>query len=361
MTENKDPVQKKKYRGSLVFPILLIAVGVVLLLNTLGLLPGNFWDGVWRLWPVLLIAIGLDGILRKRGLVGGTFLIGLGIIFLLNNYDLLDFNVWAVLLTLWPIFLIAIGIDILISRKRSIWANLLGMVLVLTVLFGSLWLTGYLAVDGTASAGDQISQPLNGASRASVVIDPGVGNLRLDEHKDEGILIQGTAPISADGFSVVQSYSVSGDEGSYEIKATGVMAFFPSAESEKWIWDLSLNAVIPTSLDVTLGVGSADLTLRELSLYDFSVDAGVGKIDLELPETGNLDGFVDLGIGQVIIIIPNGMGVKIVTDTGLTFVQAPDDFTKEDGVYTSPDYFSGDNRIDLRVDLAIGNLVIRQE
>jgi len=360
MTENKDPVQKKRYRGSLVFPILLIAVGVVLLLNTLGLLPGNFWDGVWRLWPVLLIAIGLDGILRKRGLVGSTFLIGLGIIFLLNNYDLLDFNVWAVLLTLWPIFFIAIGIDILISRKRSIWANLLGMVLVLAILFGSLWLTGYLSVDGTASAGDQISQPLNGASRASIVIDPGVGDLRLDEHKDEGILIKGTAPISAGGLSVVQSYSVSGDEGSYEIKATGV-TFFPSAESEKWIWDLSLNGAIPTSLDVSLGVGSADLTLRELSLEDFIVATGLGKIDLELPETGNIDGFIDVGIGQVIITIPDGMGVKFVTDTGLTFVQAPDSFTKEGGVYTSPDYFTGDNRIDLRVDLAIGNLVIRQE
>jgi len=49
----------------LVVPIVLVCVGVVLLLNTLGVLAWETWSEIGRFWPVLVIAFGL-GILWRN-------------------------------------------------------------------------------------------------------------------------------------------------------------------------------------------------------------------------------------------------------------------------------------------------------
>ena len=46
--------------ASLFVPLLLIAAGVVLLLNTLNVLPWESWSEIGRFWPVLVIAFGLS-------------------------------------------------------------------------------------------------------------------------------------------------------------------------------------------------------------------------------------------------------------------------------------------------------------
>jgi hypothetical protein len=54
------PATPPRRRGSVVWPLLLIAIGSILLLQNLGLLPGNLWGQIWRLWPLALVLIGLE-------------------------------------------------------------------------------------------------------------------------------------------------------------------------------------------------------------------------------------------------------------------------------------------------------------
>jgi ABC-type polysaccharide/polyol phosphate export permease len=44
--------------------ILLICLGIIFLLNNLGILPWTIWLSLWRLWPVLLILAGLQAVFR---------------------------------------------------------------------------------------------------------------------------------------------------------------------------------------------------------------------------------------------------------------------------------------------------------
>jgi len=46
-------------------PLALICAGVVLLLNTLGILPWRSWSEIGRFWPVLVIAAGLSILVRN--------------------------------------------------------------------------------------------------------------------------------------------------------------------------------------------------------------------------------------------------------------------------------------------------------
>ncbi len=45
------------------WPLILITAGVIFLLNNFGLLPWSIWAAIWRFWPVILIFTGLELIL----------------------------------------------------------------------------------------------------------------------------------------------------------------------------------------------------------------------------------------------------------------------------------------------------------
>jgi hypothetical protein len=46
-------------------PIVIVCAGVVLLLNTLGILPWDSWSQISRFWPILVIAAGASILWRN--------------------------------------------------------------------------------------------------------------------------------------------------------------------------------------------------------------------------------------------------------------------------------------------------------
>jgi hypothetical protein len=53
------------------------------------------------------------------------------------------------------------------------------------------------------------------------------------------------------------------------------------------------------------------------------------------------------------------MAARIQADTGIASRQVPEGYQRQGDLYTSSDYEGADNRVDLVVSQAIGNLVIR--
>ena len=47
-------------RGFPLLAVFLIALGVVLLLQTTGVIPWRLWADIWRWWPVLIIVLGIN-------------------------------------------------------------------------------------------------------------------------------------------------------------------------------------------------------------------------------------------------------------------------------------------------------------
>ena len=57
---------KRRGRGLPVFGILLVLLGALLLLQTIGVVSWGLWLELWRFWPVALIAGGVSIILGRR-------------------------------------------------------------------------------------------------------------------------------------------------------------------------------------------------------------------------------------------------------------------------------------------------------
>lgn len=55
----------KTHSGSFFWPILLITIGIILLLNNFGIIPWGIWDSLIRFWPVMLILVGLEILLGR--------------------------------------------------------------------------------------------------------------------------------------------------------------------------------------------------------------------------------------------------------------------------------------------------------
>ena len=81
----------------------------------------------------------LDRPLRPRRILGPLVLIGIGVLFLLGNLGLPAWRFWETLLYLWPVLLIAAGLELLVGR-RAPWAGWLIALIAVGVLLGGMLL-----------------------------------------------------------------------------------------------------------------------------------------------------------------------------------------------------------------------------
>jgi hypothetical protein len=357
--EEKTERRRWRYRGSLFGPLLLIAIGVLFLLSNTGAISGSPWDILLTYWPVILIVMSLDGLLRGEGLVGAVFMLAVGVVFLLSNLGVIALDIWEMVVRLWPLLLVAIGLDILVSRRSRV-GGLIGLVILLGIFFAALWFMGAGLFPGRGLASEQINEPLQGVEQARVDLGLAVGALRLEALQEGDSLVAGSLEMR-DPDDVRQDYSVQNGTAIYILKDDdGPNVILPGRNNEI-LWDLALARSIPLDLDVSLGVGELELDLTELQLNSLDVNMGVGEARLTLPESGSFAGKVNGAVGQLVVIVPRGVGLRVHSGTPLGVVDVPDDYRKADRVYTSPDYENAESQIELNLSQAIGSLVIQEQ
>jgi hypothetical protein len=295
---------------------------------------------------------------RRIDILGPVLLIAIGVILLLNTLGVLEWAVWWRLIRLWPVLLIAAGLDLLLGR-RSAWGSLLAAVLVLAVIGGAVW----LSVDGSLEAQGletrQVRQALDGATQAEVLIDPGVGVLRLEALPEAADLIQGTIRLTADE-EIAEEATTSGQRIRYELDSLKESWTVPlGGWNSQRIWDLGLTPGATLDLEAHLGAGEAVLDLSGLDLSDLQVNVGVGRVEITLPAEGQFEALVEEGVGQLVILVPRGMELHIEGDLGLVVRDVPAGYEQGDDTITSPGYAAAANRVEITVDQGIGQLEIR--
>lgn len=298
---------------------------------------------------------------RRRSFVGPLILVFLGVMFLLNNLGLSTWSVWEILWRFWPVWLIAIGVEMLFGR-RGRWGGLVALAIVLTMLgglfyFGSLW-TGFSYSQMAAPSERQtISQPLNDSKEARVEIKSGVSRLEIRGGAQTGALIEG-AVTPVVGERLEQEFR-GGTTAYYTLRSqfNGIQIPFGRRSGEGQ-WDLQLNGQIPMALTVETGVGKSTLDLSDLSITDLRINSGVGETTVTLPSTGQVRGRIQTGVGQTTLQIPDGMEARIRVETGIGGVSVRGDFIRDGSYYTTPGYESARERVDLEVEGGVGGIRI---
>jgi hypothetical protein len=355
--------RRSRLGGSVFFPILLIALGIFFILRNFGALPGDTWDVILSLWPVILIAMGLDSLLTRQGVVAPVFFIAIGTVILLSNLDIVQWNVWEVILNLWPVLIIAIGLDILVAR-RSFLGAILALVLLTAILAGALWVMEMGTAVTPGFEGEQFVQTLDGAERIVVIIDPAVASLRIGslqaDQMEADTLMQGNLQVNRSG-TFERQYRISGSTGTLNLSHGGFRGTSPGWRGINWDWELYFNPQVPIDLQINQGAGSIELDLSDLNVTDLSVDLGIGRAEVILPEGDEpVNASVKGAIGEMIIYIPREKAVRLSSSTGLAVINVPAEFAQEGDEY----FYDGtgtnsNNIVALNVDQAIGRISIR--
>ncbi len=380
-------------RPSLFFAAVLIIVGIAFLFQNLGWVQGNLWEELFKLWPLFVILLGINDLLRRKTIVGPSIIIGIGIIFLLNNLHILRWDSWVSAFQLWPVIIIAVGLEIFIGKRHALLSTL-GVLITLSLLAVGIWYSGgKIGTQALAATSEkdtlnfiekEISYPLDDAESAQVEIDSSIGQLSIASVSDKETFIEGVIT-SVEEERIRQDYEL--DENKtilYSLRSdwdTGVSPSLSNFDEKHLSWTLSLTEEIPLNLSVSLGIGESVLDLSRLQIeelylsvgvgetqvtlpegsYQAEIEGGIGQSVVTLPEEGQIRLNVDGGIGEIVIYIPKDMVAKIYVDRGISGLSVPEDYIQKEDIYISPNYRDGKNYLELYVDQGIGNISIQEK
>jgi hypothetical protein len=343
MIMDREIKRKKHYQRSYFGPILLIVVGILFLGSNLGVIPSGGWGVIWRLWPLLLIVAGLDDLIRGRGIAWPILLISAGAFLLYNNFGPQSWISWTQLFQLWPIILIAFGIDVLF-RGQSGWMIATGIILAIAVIGGAFWLFSndlVIPVQSQAIRESYTAEIDNG----DIEISLGMGELILGDSITNKVLIEGN--IAPD--KKVEDQDITGNTIVYSLKNTQP-ELFPHTSR----WELVLTRELSIDLSVNNGVGELFLALENLELKSLEANQGVGRLVVRLPGNSASELLVKQAVGSILIQIPSDSLVAIDAQNGLSKVNFPPDFELENGYYSSPGATEKNADLLIVVEQAIG-------
>jgi len=304
MGERGEKGERRRY-PSVFWPLLLIVIGVLFLLNSLGYIDLNFWE-LWRFWPVVLILIGLDLLLGRRSRLG----------------------------------------------------NLIVLLLSLAVIGGCVLLV--VQTPGRLAGGsevDRIAEPLDGAERASLDIRSVVGELTISQLEDSPSLVEATLDLATSRKPVWKAER-RGDQVSMQLAYEGGGSF-----SIGWgrgeTWDLRLSPAVVWELKGNIAAGEGRLDLTGLDLDALTLELGAGQYVVTLPEKVGGKVAIKGGVGSLVLKIPETMAARVSIQRGIVPVSMSDRFEKKGDVYVTRDWETSNNRVEVEINLGVGSITVQ--
>lgn len=325
---------------------------------------------------------------RQRSLFWPVVLIGIGVILLLSNLNIITTANLAALTALWPLLLVALGLEILFGRRSTLASGLIALLMIGAVIF--ILIAGPkvgLNLPTAQVIEEHFSEPIGQAQSAKVLIDTGSDPVSIAALSGSKNLID--ANITHVG---EMEFTVSGTTDK-----NIVLRKRPATTTFQWgfnltqptRWDISLSPEVPLDLTLEGGSGSTNADLGKLQLDRLAVDVASGSFVVALPESNSayeadfeggsgslratLPGDSDLTVrvighsGSITLQLPANAEYRVEVQgsgsgsmnlpRGLNQVQQGDG---DEGIWETPGYAGASHRLLIRiVDIGSGSVTVR--
>jgi hypothetical protein len=288
-----------------------------------------------------------------------VLLIGLGLLLLLQNFGRLPPGVWGALVPLWPVLLVVLGLDMLIGR-RSWWGGVVVALLGALIVAGALTWAALRASTLTGGETRALIQTPLGAQTASVRLDVGLGELGVSALGPSLSLMEGEV-VSGGGDGVAQSYALQDGVGRLQLvqRQNALLApFLTNRNFATTRWDIRLTPALPLALDIHTGVGKANLDLSALRLSRLDLKTGLGQTFVSFPSGMAAVAKIQTGLGDVTLTLPPDLPARITVTSGFANVQIPARFARAEKVYTTAGFATIGPYLDLEVDAGLGSVTV---
>jgi hypothetical protein len=306
--------------------VILISIGVLLLLNTTGTVDFGFWRWIGKLWPVILIAIGIEKIFSS------------------SQSSNMRNLAW-----LSPIIIVGVVSYAVIAGQRDDNSN--------TWNDNWQWNWDDNGNDDEPTSTHTWSEAfVADAKRLNLIMEMSGGRLTVRGGSDAGNLL--VARASTRGDKPETSSSVSGD-GVYTVK---VSQYDRPDHRGRDQWIMKVTDSIPVDLKVEGGAARMRLDLSALKVESLQLDVGAADVDIVL---GSLVPFVkcdlECGAAAMDITIPSVAGLRLYRDGVISRLSDADLNLVDKGSHSETDGYSDSAvKVEMRVNSALTSLRLRR-
>jgi hypothetical protein len=226
----------------------------------------------------------MDNNRGKRSLFWPVVLIGVGIVWMLYNLDLISGVNLSAALQLWPLLLIGIGMDLLFGRRFPIVSALIGLVVVGGIVGMTLAGPRLGLVSSPELKTETFVAPADLARRARLEVQFSTGDNQIRPLAGTQNLLVATATHSGvvefiDSGTTNRNIRLSGPR-----PESGVF-IWPNFMGEQ-SWDVAVSPEVPVDLELGVSSGRSDVQLSGLRVESVSVQVSSGDTTISLPATG---------------------------------------------------------------------------
>ncbi len=289
----------------------------------------------------------------RRGLVWPLLLIAVGAVLLLRNFGYIGPFSAVALIALWPLILIVVGIDIAIGRRWPLAALGLdvaviaaGLALVAAQPAYPRWIVfgGSTGAQGVSHA----SAPRGSAQSLAFHLNGGAGTFRVAGGASDLVEVSSDQPSLTLRRSGVEHVDVRVDQSDQGVR------FGPGAPASV---DAHFASDVPTTLEMNAGAGDFTVDLSGTRITDARINVGAASLRLVLPKTtGEVSISVGAGASSVVIEVPDGVEARISTTGALMSLRSENPRLASS---ETAGYASASDRVSVRVTAGATSVVIR--
>jgi len=303
---------------------------------------------------------------RRRGVFWPLLLIALGLLFLLQTMGFISGVSWLAIASLWPILLILIGLDIAFAGRWPV-PTLVAEVLVIAVGLALVAYApnlgpGVFVFGGSGPGESDVTVPRSGATELDLTLNAGATRAYR---------------VSGGATELVQAHSADADlrlrtTGTSRLnvrldQVTPNGFIRPAGEADIQV---QVASDVPTSLTINAGAGQFDIDLSDIHVRTADVNVGASSMRFVLPKpTGDVPIDMNGGASNITLTVPDGVEARISTSGGLISLRSDNprlgDTGSSRGVFAgktsveTSGYATAHDRVTLTITAGASSIVIR--
>jgi hypothetical protein len=303
----------------------------------------------------------------RRGIFWPLLLIALGLLLLLSNFGIITGVSWLAIASLWPLLLILIGLDIAFARRwplptLAVEVAVIAAGLALVASSPNLAPGIFVIGDGGGPGVSDVTVPRSGASELALTLNAGA---------TRAYHVSGGATELVDAHSANPDLRLrtlgSAARPNIRIDQVSPDGFFRSAGAG----DIQIRVAndVPTSLTINVGAGEFEIDLSDVRVTDARINIGASSLRLVLPKpSGDVAIRLNGGASSFTVVLPDGVESRIATTGGLLSIRS--DNSRLTGETTSgciacgtsaetSGYAAARDRVTLTISAGASSIVVR--
>lgn len=291
----------------------------------------------------------------------GLVFVFVGTIFLLENFDIIDFS-WRYVWRFWPLLLIISGINIVFSNSKS----KSGAVIIATITLIALAFLTFKGLEERPAEHKNWSFNFDSDEDDSSSSSKNLSNYSEDydaKYKEATLNIAGGASTFKidQGAEKLFESEIKETKNKYFLKKTDtdstvVLDFrtknnkttFNFNDEEYSTVKMKLNNNPIWDINLRMGAGEINFDLSNNKVRNVSLKGGAAEFNIKLGELYNDVNLVaETGVAEINIDIPKNVGCKIKTNTGLSSKSFKNFIKNSDGTYQTENFNTATTKINI--------------